>query len=70
VPKGALVAFHEMEKAEIKLRGETGANVLLRGELTAASGQRQPAQWHVELRYDRAISEWVGVLAREAPVGS
>jgi hypothetical protein len=69
VPKGALVAFHEEEKAEVKLRGDAGANVLLQGELTEQSGRRRPATWHVELRYDRAIAEWVGVLAREAPGG-
>lgn len=60
LPSGAVVLFHAFKLAEVKLQGDEGGEVVLKGDVTLARGAAQTTTWKVQLAYNQRLKQWTG----------
>ena len=65
LPKGSLVVFGEIERAQVALQAADGAVVTVRGEVTGANGKTAERGWRVPMKFNAKTREWTGGPAVE-----
>lgn len=65
LPKGSLVLFGEIGRAQVALEPPDGAVVTVRGEVTGANGKTVERGWRVPMKFDPKAREWTGGPAAE-----
>ncbi len=65
LPKGSVVAFAGLSKAQVEMRPPNAAWVIVRGDVTKSNGQTLRAAWRVPMRFDTKAGEWAGGPAQE-----
>ncbi len=65
LPKGSVVLFGDLERAQVALQPPDRAVVTVRGEVTGANGQTNDQGWRVPMKFDAKAREWTGGPAGE-----
>ncbi len=65
LPSGAVVLFHGVKAASVKLEAGAAGEVILKGDVTKARGVAQTITWKVQLAYDRRFKQWSGTKVQQ-----